>query len=88
LKQILCDHSGDDRVESIHGYLENIKQDLENGKVPLSLLTVTKQLTKPPEDYVDAKGLPHVQVALRMNKTSSKRLKQGDTVSYIICEVR
>ncbi|XP_073983842.1 DNA polymerase alpha catalytic subunit isoform X2 [Rhodnius prolixus] len=86
LKQILSDQSRDDRVESIHGYLENIRQDLEAGKVPLTLLTVTKQLTKPPEEYVDSKALPHVQVALRINKSSSKKFKQGDTVSYVICQ--
>lgn len=88
MKQILSDQSRDDRVESIHGYLENIRQDLEAGKVPLTLLTVTKQLTKPPEEYVDSKALPHVQVALRINKSSSKKFKQGDTVSYVICQVR
>ncbi|XP_014254893.1 DNA polymerase alpha catalytic subunit [Cimex lectularius] len=85
LKQILSAQSGDDRIESIHGYLENIRCDLENNKVPLTLLTVTKQLTKAPENYADSKALPHVQVALRMNSASAKRFKQGDTISYIIC---
>ncbi|KAF6204005.1 hypothetical protein GE061_002344 [Apolygus lucorum] len=84
LKQILSNNSSDDKIENIHGYLETIRQDLEEGKVPSSLLAVTKQLTKAPGDYADSKALPHVLVALRMNSTS-KRFKQGDTVSYITC---
>lgn len=37
-----------------------------NGKqVPLNKFLITKQLTKRPEDYPDAKNQPHVQVALR-----------------------
>ncbi|KAK9497008.1 hypothetical protein O3M35_012802 [Rhynocoris fuscipes] len=86
LKQILSDQSRDDRIENIHNYLANIRQDLEAGKIPLTLLTVTKQLTKRPEDYADKKALPHVQVAARINAASSKKFKQGDTVSYVICQ--
>ena len=55
--------------------------------MPLSLLTITKQLTKNPEEYADKKILPHVQVALRFNEHSGRKLKQGDTVPYIICKV-
>lgn len=86
LNEILSNKSNDDRIEGIHNYLGKIRTDLEEGKVPLPLLTVTKQLTKAPEEYSDPKTLPHVQVALRLNKNSAKRLKQGDTVSYIICQ--
>jgi DNA polymerase alpha subunit A len=44
-------------------------------------------LAKNPEDYKDAQGLYHVQVALRMNKASNlaKKFKNGDTVSYLFC---
>lgn len=35
------------------------------GAVPLNKYVITKQLTKRPEDYPDAKNQPHVQVALR-----------------------
>lgn len=87
LNEILSNKSSDDRIDGIHNYLEKIRSDLETNKVPVTLLTVTKQLTKPPEEYTDAKNLPHVQVALRLNKNSAKRLKQGDTVSYVICKV-
>jgi DNA polymerase alpha subunit A len=33
--------------------------------VPLNKFVITKQLTKRPDDYPDAKNQPHVQVALR-----------------------
>ena len=46
-----------------------------------------QQLTKNPEDYPDKKSLPHVQVALRLNSKGGKRLKGGDTVAYVVCEV-
>lgn len=79
------DYSLDDRLENIHEHLKKIRTDLDSGAVPLSLLEITKQLTKAPEEYTDRKALPHVQVALRLNQTNSKKLKQGDTISYIIC---
>lgn len=56
-------------------------------QIGLDLLSITKSLTKNPEDYPDKKSLPHVQVALRMNSRGGKKLRQGDTVQYVICEV-
>ena len=35
------------------------------GGVPLNKFVITKQLTKRPDDYPDARNQPHVQVALR-----------------------
>lgn len=45
-------------------------------------------LTKDPQDYPDKKSLPHVHVALWINSQGGRRVKAGDTVSYIICKVR
>jgi DNA polymerase elongation subunit (family B) len=87
LDQILSDQEADERILRIHEYLERLRVDLEAGHVPLSLLTITKQLTKNPEEYADKKSLPHVLVALRLNLHGGRKLKQGDTVTYIICEV-
>lgn len=47
-----------------------------------------QSLTKSPQDYPDKKSLPHVQVALRHNQQGGKMIGAGDTVSYIVCEVR
>lgn len=54
--------------------------------MPVNKFVITKQLTKQPEDYPDAKNQPHVQVALR-RKAAGKRngVAAGETVPYIIC---
>ncbi|XP_068086405.1 DNA polymerase alpha catalytic subunit [Anabrus simplex] len=86
LQQILSDQSADDRIENIHAHLMQLREDLEEGRVPLQLLTITKQLTKSVELYADSKSLPHVQVAMRLNSKGGHRFKAGDTVSYVVCE--
>lgn len=87
LKQILSDQDPDERIQNIHSWMEKLRDDLKTGeKVPMSLLTITKQLTRNPQDYSDTKSQPHVLVALRMNKKGA-RLRSGDTVHYVICEV-
>lgn len=77
----------DDRIEAIHAHLVKLREDLEEGKVPIQLLAITKQLTKDPVDYVDSKNQAHVLVAMRLNSRGGKRIRQGDTVSYVICDV-
>ena len=86
LNEILSDNQLDEKIDSIHMHLEKFKQNLLDGTVPLPLLTITKQLTKPPRDYSNAISFPHVMVAKRMNETKNKRYKKGDMVGYIICQ--
>ncbi|RZC38424.1 DNA polymerase alpha catalytic subunit, partial [Asbolus verrucosus] len=86
LNQILSEQSSDDRINNILAHLRKLREDLEAGKVPLSLLVITKQLTKNPNLYSDENSLPHVQVALRYNKTCGGHLRAGDTVPYLICD--
>ncbi|XP_028164527.1 DNA polymerase alpha catalytic subunit [Ostrinia furnacalis] len=86
LSQILSEQSADERLESIQSHLNKLKDDLVNNKIPLSLLTITKQLTKHPNEYADKHSQPHVLVALRLNSKNSRRFKKGDIVPYIICE--
>ncbi|OWR43101.1 putative DNA polymerase alpha catalytic subunit [Danaus plexippus plexippus] len=86
LTQILSEQTADERLESIQNHLNKLKEDLVNSKMPLSLLTITKQLTKNPNEYADKNNQPHVQVALRLNSKNSRRFKKGDIVPYIICE--
>jgi len=45
-------------------------------------------LTKDPQDYPDKKNLPHVHVAMWINSQGGRKVKAGDTVSYIICQVK
>ncbi|XP_047543862.1 DNA polymerase alpha catalytic subunit [Vanessa atalanta] len=86
LSQILSEQTADERLESIQNHLNKLKDDLVSSKMPLSLLTITKQLTKNPNEYADKNSQPHVQVALRLNAKNSRRFKKGDIVPYIICE--
>lgn len=51
-----------DVVEAVHEKLRGVGTALSGGQLPLSAFVITKQLTKRPEDYPDAKGQPHVQV--------------------------
>ncbi|CAH8651528.1 unnamed protein product [Heterobilharzia americana] len=80
-------------LDRIHADLTETAEKVREGKLPISDFVITKMLTKNPEDYVDAKSQPHVQVALRFNgsatsdkKTGTRRIRAGDTVEYIICE--
>lgn len=86
LEHILSDQSADDRINNIHAYLAKVKDDLEQGKVPIPLMVITKQLTKDPRMYTDKNSLPHVQVALRYNQKSGGHFRAGDTVPYVICD--
>ncbi|XP_035780479.1 DNA polymerase alpha catalytic subunit-like [Anopheles albimanus] len=87
LHQILSsDASMDDRIGNIHVQLEKLKDDLQAGTLSLHLLEITKQLTRSLSEYGDAGQLPHVQVALRMNRQRNRNYKRGDMVNYIICQ--
>lgn len=69
---------------------------MKAGEIPLDQYTINKQLTKDPAEYGGGdesatRGLAHVQVALRYNKTlvaaGGKPLQRGDTVQYVVCTV-
>uniref|UniRef100_A0A452U993 DNA polymerase n=1 Tax=Ursus maritimus TaxID=29073 RepID=A0A452U993_URSMA len=84
--QILSDQSRDTIVENIQKRLIEIGENVLNGSVPVSQFEINKALTKDPQDYPDKKSLPHVHVALWMNSQGGRKVKAGDTVSYVICQ--
>ncbi|XP_016064788.1 PREDICTED: DNA polymerase alpha catalytic subunit isoform X2 [Miniopterus natalensis] len=84
--QILSDQSRDTIVENIQRRLIEIGEDVLNGRVPVSQFEINKALTKDPQDYPDKKSLPHVHVALWINSQGGRKVKAGDTVSYVICQ--
>ncbi|GJQ86017.1 hypothetical protein Trydic_g14961 [Trypoxylus dichotomus] len=86
LNYILSSDSLEEKIENVQNHLARIKSDLESNSVPLTLLMITKQLTKNPKEYSEKNSLPHVQVALRYNQKGGKQLQNGDTVGYIICD--
>ena len=49
-----------------------VKKQVAGGQMPMAKYIVTKQLTKRPEDYPDAKNQPHVQVALRRKAAGAR----------------
>lgn len=85
INEILSDNQMDTKIVNISTHLEKIGNNLREGKTPLSVLVITKQLTKSLKDYSNSNPQPHVTVAMRMNQTKNKRYKKGDVVGYIIC---
>uniref|UniRef100_A0A3B4XG42 DNA polymerase n=1 Tax=Seriola lalandi dorsalis TaxID=1841481 RepID=A0A3B4XG42_SERLL len=84
--QILSDQSRDVIVENIQKHLVEVGEKVASGAIPLNQYEIHKALTKDPQDYPDKKSLPHVHVALWINSQGGRRVKAGDTVSYIICK--
>ncbi|XP_065114338.1 DNA polymerase alpha catalytic subunit [Paramisgurnus dabryanus] len=84
--QILSDQSRDTIVENIQKHLIEVGEKVASGSIPLNMFEINKALTKDPQDYPDKKSLPHVHVALWINSQGGKKVKAGDTVSYIICQ--
>ncbi|XP_031439703.1 DNA polymerase alpha catalytic subunit [Clupea harengus] len=84
--QILSDQSRDTIVENIQKHLMEVGEKVASSAVPLNMFEIHKALTKDPQDYPDKKSLPHVHVALWINSQGGKKVKAGDTVSYVICQ--
>uniref|UniRef100_A0A3B3QW26 DNA polymerase n=1 Tax=Paramormyrops kingsleyae TaxID=1676925 RepID=A0A3B3QW26_9TELE len=84
--QILSDQNRDTIVENIQKHLIEVGEKVVSGDVPLSQFEIHKALTKDPQDYPDKKSLPHVHVALWINSQAGRKVKAGDTVSYVICQ--
>ena len=87
LDQLLSDQTSESRLDKIFDILQQVGQNLRECRIPLSLLVITKQLSKNPNEYPSDKKLSHVLVALRLNESGGRKWKAGDTVPYIICEV-
>ncbi|XP_043928239.1 DNA polymerase alpha catalytic subunit [Protopterus annectens] len=86
LSQILSDQPRDTIVENIQKMLMETGENVSNSSVPLVKFEIHKSLTKDPQDYPDKKTLPHVHVALWINSHGGRKVKAGDTVSYVICQ--
>ncbi|KAK1806571.1 hypothetical protein P4O66_005077 [Electrophorus voltai] len=85
--QILSDQNRDTILENIQQHLVEVGEKVASGDVPLSMFEIHKALTKDPQDYPDKKNLPHVHVALWINSQGGRKVKAGDTISYVICQV-
>nr|XP_037285141.1 LOW QUALITY PROTEIN: DNA polymerase alpha catalytic subunit-like [Rhipicephalus microplus] len=85
INQILSNSLREEIVDKINTHLMQLATKIQENSLPLSDYCITRQLTKNPEDYPDKKNLCHVQVAMRLNSKGGKKLRHGDTVTYIIC---
>ncbi|TDG45874.1 hypothetical protein AWZ03_007729 [Drosophila navojoa] len=85
LDEVLSEKPLEDKLDAVHAQLGRIKDQIAESAVPLPLYVITKQLTRAPQEYANSASLPHVQVALRMNRERNRRYKKGDMVDYVIC---
>ncbi|KAL7728991.1 hypothetical protein ACLKA6_019827 [Drosophila palustris] len=85
LDEVLAEKPLEDKLDAVHAQLGRIKDQIADSAVPLPLYVITKQLTRAPQEYANISSLPHVQVALRMNRERNRRYKKGDMVDYVIC---
>lgn len=61
-----------------------VQEKVKAGLVPLNKYVITKQLTKRPEDYPDARNQAHVQVALR-RRAAGKRDGVMQVSTPVLC---
>jgi len=85
LDQILSGVSQDEVISSIHEHMRTVAAEVRGNKVPLNKYIIHKSLTKPPDAYPDAKGLPHVQVAKQLQKRGEP-VTVGMVIQYVICK--
>jgi DNA polymerase alpha subunit A len=85
LDQILSGKAREEVVEEIHEYLRKQGEAIRAGEIPVQKLTISKNLTKRPEEYPDAHTQPHVQVAIQLRQ-QGKPVQPGDIIQYIICK--
>jgi DNA polymerase alpha subunit A len=81
--QILSGMVSETVLQNIHNHLEELAAAMRNGDLPLEKYVITKGLSRHPNDYPDAKSLPHVFVAQAMLK-SNRAVNKGDHIPYII----
>jgi DNA polymerase alpha subunit A len=86
--EILSGQNCDLVLANILKALNEVGEKVAASAYDLSMYEISKQLNRNPEDYSDANHQSHVLVALRHNKdpANSKKYRNGDVVSYIVCE--
>ena len=82
-EQILSGQDTEIVLQNIHNHLEELAKKMRSGELPLEKYTITKGLSKHPNDYPDAKSQPHVHVAKSMLK-NNRPVNTGDHIPYII----
>lgn len=87
LDLILGEKDKDEMAEEVLQELTIVGEKIRSGSLGVGKFAITKQLTKDPEAYPDAKNQAHVQVALRRKKAGRREgVSAGETVAYVIGE--
>jgi len=90
LKEILTEENrpSEQIIENIHNYLALVAKQINDNELPKAVYHISKQLTKDPKEYKDAKGQPHALVAIRWNENvkNERKFKSGDVINYLICK--
>ena len=81
---ILSGRPRDEVVGEIMAYLQDVAAKVANNELGIEQYIITKQLTKAPQDYPDAKNQPHVQVAKCMIE-QGEQVGPGCVIEYVIC---
>eukprot|EP00934_Nitzschia_sp_Nitz4_P001836 Nitzschia sp. Nitz4//scaffold294_size23022//6123//10997//NITZ4_008514-RA/size23022-snap-gene-0.2-mRNA-1//-1//CDS//3329546223//1836//frame0 len=86
LDQILSsDQEKEVSISKVLDHLEDLARRMRTGELPMEKYVITKGLSKHPNDYPDAKSLPHVHVAKRMVE-NNLNLTVGDHIPYLIAK--
>jgi DNA polymerase alpha subunit A len=83
--QILSGEDTEIVVNNIYAHLEELARKMRSNELPLEKYTITKGLSKHPNDYPDGKSQAHVQVA-KMMLAANRPVNTGDHIPYIITE--
>lgn len=81
--QILSGEDSEVVLHNINSHLEELATKMRQNKLPIESYIITKGLSKHPNDYPDAKSLPHVYVAKNMLK-HDRPVNTGDHIPYVI----
>jgi DNA polymerase alpha subunit A len=82
-EEILSGKDSEIVVQNIHDHLEELAKKMRSGELPLEKYTITKGLSKHPNDYPDGHAQPHVHVAKMLLK-QNRPVNIGDHIPYVI----
>ena len=81
---ILSGKARDEVVSEICAFLRDVADKVAKNELGIEQYIITKQLTKAPQDYPDAKNQPHVQVAKAMIE-QGEHVGPGAVIEYVVC---
>ncbi|CCD25585.1 DNA-directed DNA polymerase alpha catalytic subunit POL1 NDAI_0F02670 [Naumovozyma dairenensis CBS 421] len=83
LNTILSDKDPEAALQEIYGYLEDIRNKMENNEIRVDKYKINMKLSKDPQAYPGGKNMPAVQVALKMRK-AGRVVKAGSVITFVI----